>query len=259
MVKQLEAIASDHEKLAYDAIALVRGGGASSGMECFNQYALAEALVQMPVPVITGIGHHADHNVCDEIAHTVRMTPTDVANFLIEHQEGFDSTLVQYWDQVCDIARITLSDETAFIGRAAQALVSGVRLSATRSGRALDHAAFRLRHTTQQHVLLQGSLVEDLHQRLARESRLLVQLNEGAMQEYTHKLNVGAETLINKETEGLAHQEEYIRLLDPREVLRRGYSYTLHNGKTLTAATDVAPGDTITTVLQEGTVDSIIQ
>ena len=259
MVSQIEAILRVHQQKPFDALAIVRGGGAASGMECFNQYVLAETLARMPIPVITGIGHHADNSVCDEIAHTVRMTPTDVANFLIEQQTFFDGTLVSYWDQVCDIARITLSDERAFIQHAAQTLVSGIRLSSTRAARSLDHAAFRLKHTTQQQVLVQGSAVEDLHQRLAREARLVTQLESAALQEGNSRLQSASSACLLAGEETLKHLEACVHLLDPAQVLRRGYSYTVFNGKTVTSFSEVHSGDTITTVLRDGTVESIIQ
>ncbi|MBL0096038.1 MAG: hypothetical protein IPP46_05690 [Bacteroidetes bacterium] len=59
-------------------------------MECFNNYLLAAGIARFPLPVITGIGHQANKSVVDEVAHTDRMTPTDVANFLIEHQCAFE-------------------------------------------------------------------------------------------------------------------------------------------------------------------------
>ena len=63
-------------------------------------------------------------------------------------------------------------------------------------------------------------------------------------------------TIKNKELENL---EEKIKLLHPHNVLKRGYSITLLNGKALTHATDARSGDTLVTVLYEGEVKSEVK
>lgn len=67
----------------FDVVAIIRGGGASSDLSCFDSYLLAANCAQFPLPVITGIGHERDETVLDMVAHTRMKTPTAVAEFLI--------------------------------------------------------------------------------------------------------------------------------------------------------------------------------
>ena len=50
-----------------------------------------------------------------------------------------------------------------------------------------------------------------------------------------------------------------LRLLSPDNVLRRGYSITLKDGKAVTNAADLRPGDKIVTKLHEGEAVSVIE
>ena len=49
-----------------------------------------------------------------------------------------------------------------------------------------------------------------------------------------------------------------VQILSPQNTLRRGYSLTTVNGHAVTAATQLAPGDTITTHLASGKVESTV-
>lgn len=68
---------------AFDAVVIIRGGGASSELNAFDSYNLAAACAQFPIPVLTGIGHERDESIVDMVAHTRLKTPTAVAEFLI--------------------------------------------------------------------------------------------------------------------------------------------------------------------------------
>lgn len=67
----------------FDAVVIIRGGGATSDLSGFDTYLLAASCAQFPLPVITGIGHERDDTVLDSVAHTRVKTPTAAAEMLI--------------------------------------------------------------------------------------------------------------------------------------------------------------------------------
>jgi exodeoxyribonuclease VII large subunit len=67
----------------FDAVVIIRGGGATTDLGCFDSYELANHCAQFPLPVLTGIGHTRDISIVDMIAHLPLKTPTAVAAFLI--------------------------------------------------------------------------------------------------------------------------------------------------------------------------------
>lgn len=67
----------------FDVVVIIRGGGATSDLACFDTYLLAAACAQFSLPVITGIGHERDDTVLDAVAHTRVKTPTAAAEYLI--------------------------------------------------------------------------------------------------------------------------------------------------------------------------------
>lgn len=61
-----------------DAVVVIRGGGAVNNLAWLNDYELARTICQLPVPVLTGIGHERDRTVLDEVAHASYDTPSKV-------------------------------------------------------------------------------------------------------------------------------------------------------------------------------------
>ena len=72
----------------FDVLVIIRGGGATADLGCFDNYELACACAQFPLPVLTGIGHQRDVAVVDMVAHTSLKTPTAVAAFLLARLAG---------------------------------------------------------------------------------------------------------------------------------------------------------------------------
>ncbi len=105
VVAALYAIAERKEE--FDAVAIIRGGGSTGDLECFNSYHLAFAVTQMPLPVLTGIGHDKDTSVTDMVAHTMLKTPTAVAQWIEQRAADFDGALEYCAISLRDICRQT--------------------------------------------------------------------------------------------------------------------------------------------------------
>lgn len=77
----------------YDAIVIIRGGGAKMDLADFDERALCEAAAQSSLPIITGIGHETDQSIMDMLAHTALKTPTAAADFFVDRLLQVDQHL----------------------------------------------------------------------------------------------------------------------------------------------------------------------
>ena len=82
IIKALNEIVSEEEK--WDIVVIIRGGGATTDLGCFDDYELASHCAQFPLPILSGIGHSRDMSIVDMVAHTSVKTPTAAAEWLIE-------------------------------------------------------------------------------------------------------------------------------------------------------------------------------
>ena len=103
IVAALYAVAERSDE--FDAVAIIRGGGSTGDLECYNSYLLAFAVTQFPLPVLTGIGHDKDTSVTDMVAHTPLKTPTAVAAWIDGRATDFDGALEYCAISLRDICR----------------------------------------------------------------------------------------------------------------------------------------------------------
>lgn len=83
IIQALNAIAKQENE--WDLVVIIRGGGATTDLSCFDDYNLACHCAQFPLPIITGIGHTRDISVVDMVAHTSVKTPTAAAEWVIQY------------------------------------------------------------------------------------------------------------------------------------------------------------------------------
>lgn len=91
IIAAMDAVMEDAD--GYDAVLILRGGGAKLDLACYDDYSLAAVIAQYPLPVLTAIGHDQDYHVCDMVAHEFVKTPTALADFIIGIYETEDERL----------------------------------------------------------------------------------------------------------------------------------------------------------------------
>lgn len=92
-----------------DIVLIIRGGGAKTDLEWFDDYDIATAVKTSMHPVICGIGHETDHTILDIVADISCTTPTQVGHFilakLMERKEKIQRLIDYYnnaFNQLCE-------------------------------------------------------------------------------------------------------------------------------------------------------------
>lgn len=98
IMDSLERICREEER--FDAIVIIRGGGAKGDLDCFDSYGICAAIAQMPLPVITGIGHDRDISIADMVAAIPLKTPTAVAAWIVDRIRNFLMEMERATDEI---------------------------------------------------------------------------------------------------------------------------------------------------------------
>ena len=96
---------------SWDVVVIIRGGGATSDLSCFDTYNLANNCAQFPLPIITGIGHQRDDTVLDAVAHTRVKTPTAAAELLIHTVAREAALLDTLGSGIVEAVRLRISEQ----------------------------------------------------------------------------------------------------------------------------------------------------
>lgn len=243
----------------FDAVVIIRGGGAVSDLTGFDTYLLAAACAQFPLPLITGIGHERDDTVIDLVAHTRVKTPTAAAQFLITHQRSELDRLASLAQALQTLTQSRLHDAHQCLQATGERLATQVprfiarqqALLARLQMEALSHTHALLRKNR---LLLTGLTYDAsmrFHRRIEAERKRILPLAP-RLEHTTRQLLLNQRHLLD-----LATQK--VHNADPAQILKRGYSLTLREGKIVTAASQIHPGDRITTRLKDGSVASRVE
>jgi exodeoxyribonuclease VII large subunit len=95
----------------FDVVVIIRGGGATTDLACFDSYDLALNCAQFPLPVIAGIGHQRDFTILDMVAHTSVKTPTAVAEFLIAHLQEAENQVMDVFSDIQNVIKSRIENE----------------------------------------------------------------------------------------------------------------------------------------------------
>ena len=82
MTAAIEAVLSLHQSNPYDALVIIRGGGAKLDLSMLNIESIAEKLCSIELAIMSGIGHERDNTIIDEIAHSRFDTPSKVIGYI---------------------------------------------------------------------------------------------------------------------------------------------------------------------------------
>ena len=246
-------------KTKFDAVAIIRGGGGETGLNCYDNYELTSRLAKFPLPVCTGIGHATNETVAELVAWTNKITPTALAQFFIEHNCKFvervdeaKNRLLSRVSQILREANTKLNTLDRFCVKFGQIKLREEQRKLILLQQKLHYSSkgFIKKHDT---VLLQQSAAKmaSVIQRNVLQQRI-------ALQAQMRKADTNARKNLTSHQLALKHLETQVRLLDPRTILRRGYSITRSAGKTITSINELRENDIITTSLADGELTSRI-
>ena len=221
-----------------DVVCIVRGGGAKTDLNYFDSEALCRAVANYPIPVFTGIGHEIDKSLLDEVAYLSCITPTDCAKRLVERAQESWTDLIEAARGIASSARDMLTDSRQQLGMAATRLQQNV--------------TSRIQEEKTKFVRMFTSLERDARYMLREETARLDRDTEGLRQ--------GTRKIIDLADSQFKLIELRVKNADPETALAKGYTLTLDkNGKFVRNASQLKPGDTLTTKFRDGTVESTVR
>ncbi|MGV8993627.1 MAG: exodeoxyribonuclease VII large subunit [Flavobacterium sp.] len=253
-LKQIEKVV-EH----FDVVAIIRGGGGDVGLSCYNNYNLSKAVALFPIPVITGIGHATNDTVCEMVAYQNAITPTKIAEFLIQKFHNFSVPLQKARDLIIDKSNRLISEEKTKLQSEVKLFRSMTETILQKNNNQID-AAMRIVTQQSQFILKENTteikLFSDL---ISKTSFTLLKQNSTQLQQLKENLNIQAILKSKQEILQLENIEKNLQNLDPINILKRGFSITRFNGKAVKNISEISEGETIETQVYKGTITSIIK
>jgi exodeoxyribonuclease VII large subunit len=242
-----------NNKLKLDVLIVGRGGGSLEDLWAFNEEVLVRAIYNSKIPIISAVGHEVDTTIADLVADARASTPTKAGVVAVP----------DYREVLKQLAAI----EKGLAGEMRAGLeLAGQKLQTVLASSAFKNPLSQI-HSRQQHLDdIQTSLTGQVRELLGEYRRRLADVYEQVVKIEPHRLlakvtvdlnnlknrtAAAVKEAMNKARMSLTAQANRLAGLNPKAVLRRGYSITTlqQTGLVIRKAEDVRIGDLLITEL----------
>ncbi|MGM0450696.1 MAG: exodeoxyribonuclease VII large subunit [Pseudomonadota bacterium] len=254
------AIERAHRHGRCDALIVGRGGGSLEDLWCFNEEAVARAIFNSRIPIISAVGHEVDVTIADLVADQRAPTPSAAAEAISPNR--------QEW-----LDRLTGLEER---------FILGARQLLQQRGERMAELGQRLRHPRQQ-LQEQAQRVDELETRLHQQTRRQINQLAQQIQQYwrrlgavrpEHRLRQTRERVndnhqrlerairgrLEREQERTGNLGAQLDLVSPLATLNRGYAIAEDEaGNILRRAEQLSIGDPVSVRLGEGRLDCRVE
>jgi exodeoxyribonuclease VII large subunit len=241
-----------------DAIIVGRGGGSTEDLSSFNDEAVARAIYNSRVPVISAVGHEMDITIADLVADLRASTPSAAAEMVASAR-----------DEMC--ARVAGLAEDARKAVRYRLLALRTRLADLESSRSFLRVQSVVSALAQRiddaGYSMESALEAALKARRARHNALALRLSEtdlrrtmvahrSRLADLSRKLQTGAHTMIDRRNERISLAAGKLDSLSPLGVLARGYAIAFDSqGGVIKRASDVNSGERVRVRVSDGDMD----
>lgn len=234
IIAALDAIFAEIDR--WDCVVIIRGGGATTDLLCFDNYELASTIANFPIPVVIGIGHERDVTLLDYVANMRVKTPTAAAEWLIQRGE----IALGHLQEIASSIVMTVTERLSGCHRQLAFLQGQLPAAASNT---MMRARNRLVNAR---IALSGVCDRRMRPEIVK------------LGSYTESLSRAIKVCISKERQKIDSALQLVNALSPQATLRRGYSITRAGGHSISSVDSLTEGEVVETILADGTIYSKI-
>ncbi len=217
-----------NDELKIDLLIVSRGGGSMEDLWEFNEEVLARAIFDSDIPVISAVGHEVDVTISDLVADARASTPTKAGVAAVPDKDDVISNLDHMQNRIKNVMlnRLELSES---------------RLDALLASALFKNPLVMIRNREQQIDEIQSAMESELRQLIRSAEVKLNRIYEKIRQIEPHRLlgnrkiqfnrlesnlNNAIKKSITERKHKTAIEENRLKAMNPKSVLKRGYSIT---------------------------------
>jgi len=220
-----------------DLIVITRGGGSTADLGWFDNKKIAISIAKSNFAVVTALGHHINTTIADLVSNTSLKTPTKAAQFIVD-------MIKAEVEKISQLSKSIFEQAQDFIQNDLQSLET----------KTLYADSFV------------GKYFQDIREDLANKKTLIksisyhyIQIQKDKTLQSSKLINVSLKNIFVDVSSKIKNIQEKIKILDPKTILKRGYSISIKGSKAIKSISDLSKGDTIRTLFSKGEAVSIVK
>jgi len=243
----------------FDAVAIIRGGGGEVGMTCYNDFTLSKRIAEFPIPILTGIGHSTNYTVVEMISYQNGITPTELATFILNRFEDFETPVDYYSSQIAKMSRRLLDQNRLSFNNNLNLLKIFTRSILNDHTQQQQNILAKLDILSEKSLNLNSRSIQLLSEDLKFFVKSIHRIETNKLISAVEGLELNFTRNISFQTNNLQHQEKLIEVMNPQRLLQKGYTITFVNDKVLNPTVNVKIGDRLTTQTAKNRIISTVK
>jgi exodeoxyribonuclease VII large subunit len=250
----LDRIAENIE--LFDTVVIIRGGGSQTDLSWFDNYKIAYHITQFPIPVLTGIGHEKDMTVTDMVAFQSLKTPTAVADFIVSSVSETENHLIELSNSISELSLAVIVENKERLDRFRMKLIPVATIKIAEERKILSAGIIAMINTGKKFLLREEITPANLRSRLVSSVKAFAAEREKRFIRYNDDLKISSIKYLKLSATTIDSFGNNLVILNPENVLKRGYTITSFNGQILKNAGSLKDNDMIDTQFSDGNVRS---
>jgi exodeoxyribonuclease VII large subunit len=242
----------------YDAVVMIRGGGAQTDFLIFDTYRLGRTIARFPVPVITGIGHQKNETIVDMMAHTPTKTPTKAAEFIIAHNKAFEDTLISMQKAILIRSQQLFSAHFQSLSSLNATIINKSRDMLSRHKDDISFFNHRVINTAREVLHNRHRELMAISGQLLSRPQIMVANKLNDLQHLVIHVRTFSRIYFQTKRAEINHHETVFKLVSPANILKRGFALVYHNGKITTNPENISTGSDIKVLLSDTELNATV-
>ena len=229
---------------------IIRGGGSKTDLVVFDSYNLARAIAKFPIPIITGIGHHKDVSIVDLMTNTPTKTPTKAAEFIISHNRATEDLILILQKTIIIKSQQLLSNSQQKVNATNIIIINKSRIFLSQYKESVNKFNQIIINKTKTILYnRKTNLVSLLNQLLSRPKIITANKNTD-LTNLIGNLKVFSNKYLVNQKGYLGHYQSIIKLMSPKNILKKGFAIISSKGKILANAESINSGSDLTITME---------
>lgn len=242
----------------YDAVVILRGGGAQTDFLLFDTFQLGKIVAKFPIPIITGIGHQKNETIVDLMAHSPTKTPTKAAEMIIAHNRNFEEQLLSAQKKIIIKSQQVFSLNSQTISYLHSTIVNSSR-NLLQEYQSILHQLKNDTINSTKNILFQHHReLVNIANNLSSQPRITIHRNREILNSLITTIHLYNKNYLQNKKGTLQHYESIIRLMHPSTLLKKGFAIIMKDNKIISDPKNIYIGNKLTILLAESEIKTTV-
>ena len=221
-----------------DLLIVGRGGGSIEDLWAFNEEIVARAIFECSIPIISAVGHEIDFTIADFVADHRAPTPTGAAEMAVPDISELSKYISQLKIRLVESIRKQVNYQQLY-------------LDSLKSSFVIKNPMIMFDNRRQKLDLLLSNVIDSMNIYITKENHRLDKIKES----YVIK---NPKLLYEDKKSNLVNIIDKLELVNPLNVLKRGYTVTYVDDKVVSSINQVKKNNNISVRFKDGVVNCVV-